>query len=150
IKINNIITISSIIYFIMVLLVTFLPLYYVSNESYIYSYGPATNVLLTFGALTVLFDLFCLFKNIKEIKIKKYYPLFVFILLTAFTVVIRITNPGLTIINSCFAFITILMFFTIENPDFKVIKELTDAKETSERSNNNKSTFIFNVVQKLR
>ena len=37
---------------------------------------------------------------------------------------IRKINPGLILINSTFAFVTMFMYHTIENPDILLIEEL--------------------------
>ena len=42
------------------------------------------------------------------------------------------------------------MYFTIENPDIKMIDELTKAKAMVEKNNNDKSIFIFNTAQQIR
>ena len=65
----------------MLALVNFLPLYYYNDGTYLYSYGPATNLLYIVGGICIVFDIFCVCKNIKNISSKKYYPLFVLILL---------------------------------------------------------------------
>lgn len=147
---KKIISIFGISYFVLMLLLLILPTYYHYDGTYVYSFGPSTNVISVIGGLTILFDFYCLFKNFKQVSKKKYYPLFVLILLMVFALVLRSINPGLIFINSVFAFITVLMYFTIENPDVYMLGQLYKAKEHAENSNNEKSLFLFKVTQRLK
>ena len=46
--------------------------------------------------------------------------------------------------------VTFLMYFTIENPDVKLIEELNIAKETAVRANNAKTEFLSNMSHEIR
>jgi len=139
---SSILTLISIIYLGMISLVAFLPLYYFNDGTYLYSYGPATNLLYIMGGIFIIFDNYCLFKNLENIKNKKYYPLFILVLFMILVFILRQINPGLIVINSVFAFVTTLMFFTIENPDLNLVKEYKDAKDYAENSNSSKELFM--------
>ena len=139
---EKIITGISVIYIILISLVAFLPLYFFNDGTYLYSYGPATNMLYIMGVIFILVDNFCLFKNLENIKSKKYYPLFILVLLMILVFVLRQINPGLIVINSVFAFVTSLMFFTIENPDLNLVKEYKEAKDYAVNSNDSKELFM--------
>ena len=91
-----------------------------------------------------------MFKNFKEIKNKKYLPLFAFIIIGTVVMIIQKLNPGLLLMTSMETFVTFLMYFTIENPDIKMIEELTKTKSLVEKNNNDKSIFIFNTTQQIR
>ena len=43
-----------------------------------------------------------------------------------------------------------LMYFTIENPDTKMLKEMHDAKEISDNANEEKTLFLYNMTQEIR
>lgn len=147
---KKIIDILTVIYLIMSMIIINLPIYYFNDGSYIYSYGPATNVLLLMGGLFIIIDIFSVLSNIKNIKAKKYYPLFMLIIMMVFVFIIRQINPGITIINSAFAFVTVLMYFTIENPDLKVVNELLRNKELVEKQMEDKSRFLFEVTEEIK
>ena len=135
---------------IMMLLVIFLPLYYHNDGTYVYSYGPGTDLLMIMGGLFIMIDIFCVLKNLKNIKNKKYYPLFSLVLLMIVVLLIRKINPGLILINSTFAFVTMFMYHTIENPDVLLIEELYKNKTLVEEANEEKSNFLFNIAQEVR
>lgn len=147
---NKIFTFILIFYLLMLFLVSKLPLYYFSDDTYVYSYGPATNLLVVMGAIFIGFDLFCLFKNINNIKNKKYYPLFILVLLMIFIAILRSINPGIIIINSVFAFVTVLMYFTIENPDLQMVEELLKNRDLVEKSLEDRSITLLTLSQKVR
>lgn len=137
-------------YIILILLLLILPTYYFNDGIYVYSYGPSTNVIAIIGGFSILLNFYCVIKKFRDIEKKKYYPLFVLLLLMVFALILRNINPGLIFINSVFAFITVLMYFTIENPDVQMLEELSKSKEYAENSNNEKSIFLCKVTQRLR
>lgn len=147
---KSIIGALTIIYIIMAIIVIKLPLHYFNDGNYIYSYGMATNVLLLMGGIFIIIDIFSVCSNIKHITDKKYYPLFMLILMMIFVFVIRQINPGITIINSAFAFVTVLMYFTIENPDLKMVNELLRNRELLEDQIEDKSRFLFETSQEIK
>lgn len=147
---KSIIGALTIIYIIMAIIVIKLPLHYFNDGNYIYSYGMATNVLLLMGGIFIIIDIFSVCSNIKHITNKKYYPLFMLILMMIFVFVIRQINPGITIINSAFAFVTVLMYFTIENPDLKMVNELLRNRELLEDQIEDKSRFLFETSQEIK
>lgn len=140
----------GILYMVMFVLALTLPLYYYHDSDYVYSYGPATNLLVVFAAVIVVFGLYCLYKNRKTITNKQYLPLIVLIGLLLLAVVIRNLNPGIILINSTFAFITVFMYHTIENPDFKIIAELNRNKYIIEKNIQGTSNFMFNLTSEAR
>ena len=42
------------------------------------------------------------------------------------------------------------MFFTIENPDMKLLEELHRSKEISDAANEEKTMFLYNISQEIR
>ena len=143
----------EICFLILVILFGFIlinPIYYFSNSVYTYSYGPATDSLLVLGLISIIIDLICLIKNYKNIKEKENYPLLILILVMILVAALREINSGIIVINSSFSLITIIMYFTIENPDVKVINELNRNKDILEKNNEDRSNFLFRMTQEVR
>ena len=147
---KNIFNILTVIYIVIAILVFILPLNYFSKSTIAYSFGPSANLLYILIPVYICICLIEMFKNFKEIKNKKYLPLFAFIIIGTVVMIIQKLNPGLLLMTSMETFITFLMYFTIENPDIKMIEELTKTKSLVEKNNNDKSIFIFNTTQQIR
>ena len=147
---KNIFNILTVIYVVIAILVFILPLNYFSKGTIAYSFGPSANLLYILIPVYICICLIEMFKNFKEIKNKKYLPLFAFIIIGTVVMIIQKLNPGLLLMTSMETFVTFLMYFTIENPDIKMIEELTKAKALVEKNNNDKSIFIFNTAQQIR
>lgn len=137
-------------WFIMIIGLLFLPLEYYNKDGIVYSYGPSTNFLYGIVLVYLIVWIICYIKKVNKEKSKKYLPVLAFIFVMGIALVVRAVNPGILIISASFAFVTNLMYFTIENPDEKLITEVQLAKKISDESNQEKSLFLFNMTQDIR
>lgn len=81
---------------------------------------------------------------------KKVVPLMIYIILGIITSIVQSYVPGLLLITPSETLVTFLMYFTIENPDVKLIEELNIAKESAVRANNAKTEFLSNMSHEIR
>ena len=135
---------------IMVIGLTFLPLEYYNQDGLVYSYGLSTTFLYVIVVIYLITWIICYTKKQNKARQNKYLPILMFIFVMGIALVIRAINPGILIISASFAFVTNLMYFTIENPDQKLVEEIQLAKKFSDDSNYEKSLFLFNMTQDIR
>ena len=135
---------------IFALIIYYLPLYYYNENKIIYSYGPSANFVYVITAILMLYWIFLIFKNYQILKSKKCIPIVLFIVFCIIVVIIQKLHPGLLLITFLETFITVIMYFTIENPDVKLLTEVYKSKEISDSANDEKNLFIYNMTQEIR
>lgn len=140
-----------IVYFLIAAITIFiLPLYSYRKLNMSYTYGPATTAVYIFGGIQMIAWIIIMIKNIKYIVNKKYIPILLFILIAVVVTIIQAKNPELTLMIPLQTFITFLMFFTIENPDMKMIEELEEEKDKANNASIAKTEFLGSLSHEIR
>lgn len=118
------------------IVVMILPINFFDQLNVKYSYGPSVNFVFGLSGIYTTIMAIYILKNIKHLKNRGYMPIVFLVFLLIVTAIVQKINPGLLLANTAFALVTSLMYHTIENPDIRMIKELSYAKTVAEKSQN--------------
>ena len=138
------------VYLTIVFLISVLPIDCYYKDNIMYTSGMAVNFTYLIAVLAVIVIIINSIINIKKLSNKKYIPMFVFLVLGGISLFLQIKYPELFLVSPLEVLVTIVMYFTIENPDMKVIEEIHRAKEISDNANEEKTMFLYNMTNEIR
>ena len=142
----------SIFTIITILFILALPMDTIINGESVDLNGPAYYAAMVEVVLyMILIILFCLSYFIKQRKgISKIVPYISLFIMFIFGLLLRVYYPEIITETFIFAFYFLIMYFTIENPDVKMIRDLEMAKDTAEKANRAKSDFLSSMSHEIR
>lgn len=137
---------------VLALLIFILPVEFkYNNYGYVmYSYGKATKIVYISSFISIGLMIACLIKNFKNIKNKKYLPIYIYLLFGTLTTIIQNRIPELLLATTMETFVTIIMYFTIENPDKKLLEAIHKSKKTANDANLEKSMLVYNMMSEVK
>lgn len=115
-----------------------------------YATGPSVDFVYAIGTVFITLGLIPIFIRYKHVDLKKTIPFIFFMLGNVIVAIIQKYNPQITITTSVECLVMFVMYFTIENPDVKMIEELTRARTLTEQSANEKNEFLSVVTDDIQ
>ena len=111
--------------------------------------GATTMLGYAMVAIMLTCSLLVALTNIKKLD-KRYLPIFIVFLLLVILYFFSLLIPGMIIYDLILALMCYIMYFTIENPDMKMLDEVHKAKVISDNANEEKTLFLYNMTNEIR
>ena len=150
-NIKYILVICSVINLFLMLMIFISPIKLYYQNGLTNSSGIASNYLYIGCSIYLFMMIVISLIGFKKVTYKKkYLPLALLLVLMSFMMIIRQYDPLFNISSNVLSLVVLVMYFTIENPDVKMLKEVTLAKNQAEKSDKAKSEFISSMSHEIR
>ena len=133
-----------------ILLLIFLPIDFVLEKNSAYLGGMGIVFLLAITFILIVLDFILFIKYFKNMTFREKVPMLLLLLLIGGLLLVNNIAPEIQIISSSFALITVIMYFTIENPDKKLLEEIHMSKKIADAANEDKSMLIYNMMNEVK
>lgn len=131
----------------------FLPFKPVYSPEYNISYlsGISTTFVYSVTIIYLLIILSTVIINKNKVSLSKRMPIFIFFASACVFLPIQRFNESVPVlIVPLMSYAVMIMYFTLENPDLKLINELSQLKTEAEEANKVKSNFLSNISEDIK
>lgn len=132
------------------LLLIFLPIDFILEKNSAYLGGIGIVFILAITFILIVLDFILFIKYFKNMTFREKVPMLLLLLLIGGLLLVNNIAPEIQIISSSFALITVIMYFTIENPDKKLLEEIHTSKKIADAANEDKSMLIYNMMNEVK
>ena len=112
--------------------------------------GLAPGMMFLLCFLLLIINIILVIKNLKKLGKDKNLPMIVLFLVLGIEMIFAGMGVNLLLITLPMTLVSHLMYHTIENPDVKMLEEVSIAKEQTEKANTAKSEFLSNMSHEIR
>ena len=144
------IIISTIVFIIVSLTTMILPIDIIETDGLLLPTGVGVDIIYVLSLILFIIMISVIISNRRNLKNKKYYPMYFLLVILGIMNIIKKIFPSLLLINFSLSILIYIMYFTIENPDIKLIKDLSYTRRMLEKQNEMVSGTVNNLAISLK
>lgn len=144
------IIISTIVFIIVSLTTMILPINIIETNGLLLPTGVGVDIIYVLSLILFIIMISVIISNRRNLKNKKYYPMYFLLVILGIMIIVQKIFPSLLLINFSLSILIYIMYFTIENPDIKLIKDLSYTRRMLEKQNEMVSGTVNNLAISLK
>ena len=144
------IIISTIVFIIVSLTTMILPIDIIETDGLLLPTGVGVDIIYVLSLILFIIMISVIISNRRNLKNKKYYPMYFLLVILGIMIIVQKIFPSLLLINFSLSILIYIMYFTIENPDIKLIKDLSYTRRMLEKQNEVVSGTVNNLAISLK
>lgn len=144
------IMISAIVFIIVSLTTMILPIDIIETDGLLLPTGVGVDIIYVLSLILFIIMILVIISNRRNLKNKKYYPMYFLLVILGIMIIVQKIFPSLLLINFSLSILIYIMYFTIENPDIKLIKDLSYTRRMLEKQNEMVSGTVNNLAISLK
>ena len=144
------IIISTIVFIIVSLTTMILPIDIIETDGLLLPTGVGVDIIYVLSLILFIIMISVIISNRRNLKNKKYYPMSFLLVILGIMIIVQKIFPSLLLINFSLSILIYIMYFTIENPDIKLIKDLSYTRRMLEKQNEMVSGTVNNLAISLK